>query len=150
MAMVPGLKSWAVKYGALANGRFGSNKSGFTPIDYVFPTLGSTPDPNVMAIENFQRENLFAFTSRELGQLDYLPTRELMPGNLQNDIMPLLQRENWETAPAHPDFTRDHLYPLQNGKGMWSADNDEVWSVVEPIVKLASRMLMSVHVMPWV
>jgi hypothetical protein len=33
---------------------------------------------------------------------------------------------------------------------MWSADNDEVWNIMEPIVRLASRILTSVHVMPWV
>jgi hypothetical protein len=148
-APAPGPESWAVKYGAMASGRFGS-KSGFSSTSYVVPTLGQAPEPIIITIEKFQRNNLYGFTSRELGQLDCLPTRELKPGNLQNDILPILQRENWERAPAQPDFTRDHLYPLKNGNGMWSADNDEAWNVMEPIVRLTSRMLTSVHVMPWV
>jgi hypothetical protein len=140
MDIAPGPQSWVAKYGAIANGKFGAHKSGFSPLDYVFPTLGQIPDPSIAAIETFQRNVLYGFTSRELGQLDCLPTRELMPGNLQNSILPILQRENWERMPPQHDFTRDHLYPLKNGSGMWSADNDEVWDVMEPIVKLASRI----------
>jgi hypothetical protein len=145
----PGLESWAVKYGATANGKFGS-KSGFSPMDYVLPALGQTFEPTLAAIENWQREIFYGFTSRELDQLDCLPTRELKPGNLQNAILPILQRENWERTPAQPDLTRDHLYPLPNGQGMWSANNDVVWKIMEPIVRLSSRMLTSVHVTPWV
>jgi hypothetical protein len=146
---IPGPESWAVKYGATANGKFGS-KSGFSPLEYVLPALGRTFEPTITAIEKWQREIFYGFTSRELDQLDCLPTRELKSGNLRNAILPILQRENWEKAPAQPDLTRDHLYPLQNGRGMWSADNDVVWTVMEPIVRLASRILTSVHVTPWV
>jgi hypothetical protein len=149
MATAAGPETWAVKYGAMANGRFG-NKSGFSPTGYIYPTLEQGLHPNIQQIEGFQRDQFYGFTSRELGQLDCLPTRELIPANLQNDIIPMLRRENWERTPAQPDFTRDYLYPLKNGRGVWSADNDEVWNVMEPIVKLASRMLMSIHVMPWV
>ena len=148
-APIPGPESWAVKYGATANGKFGS-KSGFSPLDYVFPTLGQTPEPTITAIEKWQRGIFYGFTSRELDQLDCLPTRELKSSNLRNSILPILQRENWEKAPAQPDLTRDHLYPMQNGRGMWSADNNVVWSVMEPIVRLASRILTSIHVTPWV
>jgi hypothetical protein len=143
-------EAWTTKYGAMANGRFGIDKSGFSPTEYTLPILGQSTDPDIDKIEAFQRNQLYGFTSRELGQLDCLPTRELTPGNLQNGIIPMLQRENWERTPAQPDFTRGYLYPLKNGNGMWSADNDAVWDVMEPIIILASRMLLSVHVMPWV
>jgi hypothetical protein len=149
MATALGPETWAVKYGATADGKFG-NKSGFTPTEYVLPTLAQSLDPETERIEKFQRSKLYEFTSRELGQLDCLPTRELAPGNLQNSVIPILRRENWERAPAQPDFTRDHLYPLKNGNGMWSADNDVVWKVIEPIARLASRMLRSIHMVPWV
>ena len=119
-------------------------------MDYVLPALGQTSEPTITAIEKWQREILYGFTSRELDQLDCLPTRELKAVSLRNSILPILRRENWEKAPAQPDLTRDHLYPLQNGRGMWSADNDVVWNVMEPIVRLASRMLTSIHVTPWV
>jgi hypothetical protein len=148
-ASILGPESWSVKYGATANGKFGS-KSGFSPMDYVLPALGQNSEPTITAIEKWQREILYGFTSRELDQLDCLPTRELKAVSLRNSILPILRRENWEKAPAQPDLTRDHLYPLQNGRGMWSADNDVVWNVMEPIVRLASRMLTSIHVTPWV
>ncbi|KAE9369944.1 hypothetical protein N431DRAFT_345678 [Stipitochalara longipes BDJ] len=141
--------SWAFKYGGLAEGRFGYDKSGFSPTEYVLPSIGTTENAITVEIEKFQRANIYGFTSRELGELDCLPTRELEPGNLQNGIIPILRRERWERFPAQPDLTRDHLYPLQNGNGMWSGDNPEVWAILEPVVKLASRMLMSIHVMPW-
>jgi len=144
------LDSWAVKYGIASKGQFGLDKSGFAPIEYDLPSFRTTKDPEIAAIEKFQRGNMGGFTSAELGQLDCLPTRELTSGNLQNDIIPMLRRDRWERVPAQPDLTRDHMYPLSNGNGIWSADNPEVWKILEPILRLASRMLMSIHVMPWV
>jgi len=142
--------SWAFKYGALAKGQFGYDKSGLTPTDYVGLSFPKAEDAGVAAIENFQRAKIRGFTTRELGQLDCLPTRELVPGNLRNEIIPLLQRDRWETTPAQPDLTRDYTYPLPDGRGMWAGNNDVVWNVLEPICILASRMLMSIHTMPWV
>ena len=135
----------------MAKGQFGYDKSGFSPTEYPALSFPKTSeDERIAAIERFQRKKLHGFTARELGQLDCLPTRELSPGNLENDIIPLLRRDRWETVPAQPDFTRDHMYPLANGKEMWSGDNDEVWNVLEPICRLASRMLLSLHMTPWV
>ena len=149
MATTAANGTWGSKYGATARGRFGS-KSGFSPTDYILPTLANSSNPERVAVKNFQRAFLYGFTTRELGQLDCLPTRELLPGNLSNDIIPMLRRENWERAPPQPDFTRDHLYPLRNGNRTWSGDNDDVWEILEPVVRMTSRMLMSIHFMPWV
>lgn len=127
-----------------------SHKSGFTPIDYTFPSkISAARENEITAIEALQTHRFYGFTARELGQLDALCTRDLVPGNLKNGIVPFLRRENWEKVPyAH--FSRKHLYPVEGGTGMWIADNDEVWKVLEPCVRLASRILLSVELLPWV
>jgi hypothetical protein len=124
-------------------------RSGYTPIALSFPTF-APPSQSVLTHEKFQRERLKGFTSAELAQLDCLPTRELLPGDLQNAIIPLFQRDYWETAPPKPDFTRNNLYPLKNGNGLWTAANDAVWHLMQPSLQIASRMLMSAHMLPWV
>jgi hypothetical protein len=131
-----------------------SHKSGFTPIDTAFP-FSTPPSKNEQLethrIEKFQRHELYGFTTNELAQLDCLPLRDLRQGNLSpNAILPILQRGNWETTPQYPDWDRIHLYPLHNGNGMWVASNDDVWKVLEPICSLATRMLLSAHLLPWV
>lgn len=141
------LTAWARKYGRFSPT---SHKSGFTPTAYKFATLGPTYQEPSKKYEEYQKKKLNGFTTRELGQLDCLPTRELTPGNLQNYILPMLQRENWETKPLQPDFLRSALYPLKDGNGMWSAHNDVVWNILQPILILASRILSSVYLLPWV
>ncbi|KUJ17619.1 uncharacterized protein LY89DRAFT_546953, partial [Mollisia scopiformis] len=100
--------------------------------------------------EKHQRSNLYGFTTRELTELDCMPTREVKPADVQSYIIPLLQRQTWETVPVQPDFQRTRLYPLKNGNGNWVASNDVVWQVMEPCVRLASQTLMSAHLLPWV
>ncbi|KAH7370195.1 hypothetical protein BKA65DRAFT_445034 [Rhexocercosporidium sp. MPI-PUGE-AT-0058] len=89
------------------------------------------------------------FSSRELGQLDCLPTRELLPSTLPKFILPMLRIENWETVPVQPDFPRDALYPMANGQGMWVASNPLIWPILEPVLILATKMLTSIYVLPW-
>ncbi len=139
----PPLTEFARKYGVCGN----TNRSGLTPLDPSFPYIGQRL---VWDTRNYQRGVLYGFTSEELSRLDCLPTRELNPGNLQNGIIPLLRRENWEVEPCQPEYDRDYLYPLKNGRGYWTAANDEVWNGIEPAVVLASRMIMSTHLMPCV
>jgi len=142
-----GLTPWAKRYGAMPN----SHKSGLTPIDYLFPRqISAAKQQELRESERFQQSRLYGFTTRELGQLDALCTRDLVPGNLQNGIVPFLQRDSWEKVPAQPDFQRSRLYPVKNGTGMWIADNDEVWKVLEPCVRVASRLLLSTYLLPWV
>lgn len=138
---------FARKYGP----KNGTHRSGFTPLEYLFPR--QIPDSEKQSIrdrEDFQRRELCGFTTRELAQLDVISDRELKKGNLENCIHPLLARDRWENEPPQPSFTRDYLYPLHNENGLWSSDNPDVWRVLEPCLKLASRFLVSMHALPWV
>lgn len=116
--------NWAGKYEA----QFGI-KSGLTPIEYLFPSLIPARDRvERKEIEEWQKQQLLGFT-RELAQLSCLCTRELKNANLGHFIIPLLQKDNWESVPAQPEFTRSHLYPLKTGivysdsPGYWTAHN---------------------------
>ncbi|KAF4629310.1 hypothetical protein G7Y89_g8843 [Cudoniella acicularis] len=100
-------------------------------------------------IEDYQKQQLYGFTTRELADLDALCIRDILPGNLQNDIIPLFDRPSWELSPAQPAFTRKFLYPFADGSGYWTAHNDEMWRILEPVVRLASRMLMLSYLLPW-
>ena len=117
----------------------------------MFPSLGFQPLPgDPIALETHQKKIFMGFTSQELFILDCLPTRELQPGNLALDIIPLFDRTRWQTGPIKPDLTRDNLYPLSDGRGLWLGDNDVVWDMMEPILRLASQMIMATHLLPWV
>lgn len=100
-------------------------------------------------MEDFQRQKLWGFTTRELIQLNAISTSSLKPASLENVVIPLLSKQRWEKTP--PDaFTRTSLYPLENGEGVWIMDNPVVERVMEPILRLASRILISSHMLPWV
>lgn len=128
-------------------GRFykGQPVSYYTPDDSTFPYLGNVP----LDRSGAQRITFYGFTTEELQQLDCLPTRELQAGNLQNGILPIMYRENWATGRL-PDWDRFNLYPLKNGNGHWQASHAYVWNLIQPCLRLASRMLLSVHLLPWV
>lgn len=144
---LPPLTEFARKYGV---SKFSTFQSGLTPNDPSFPSLlQPSPLPN----EAYQRRGLYGFTTEELARKDCLPIRELKPGNLQNGIIDVLKRENWEKSARKPRFTyhsRTSLYKMKNGKGYWTMVNDEAWNVMVPCLKLASRMIMSAHTIPWV
>lgn len=144
MSQSPWLTEFARKYGALT----GQNRSGFTPDEGSIPYVGPSPfdiwDPTA-----HQRANLYGFTSEELQRLDCLPTRELKPSNLQNQILLIFGRETWDAGPL-PDYDRDFFYPLENGNGLWDVSDDDIWNLLQPCLVLASRILISVHLLPWV
>lgn len=143
------LTPWAIRYGAMPN----SHKSGFTLIDYssFLGAISSTKQHENDESEIFQRDRLFGMTTRELDQLDALFTRDLMSGVLSNiPIVPFLQRRHWEKSPSS-DFSRSDLYPVEGGSGgFWIADNDDIWTILDPCVRIASRILMSGNLLPWV
>lgn len=127
-----------------------STKSGFTPVDYLFPSNSTEANSvKILRIEEYQRSKLFGFTTRELTQLDAISSRKLRPATLRNGIIPLLRKERWEKV--QPDaFTRRDLCEMKDGKGKWSLHNPVVERVMMPSLRLASRVLMSAHVLPWV
>lgn len=142
------LTEFARKYG-----RYNANdyRSALTPDEAAFPYIGTSPY-NEWDARGYQRARLFGFTTEELSRLDCLPTRELKPGNLQNGIVPLLRRERWEYTPRRPDLDRDYMYTymVAGTYEFWWAGNDVVWAALEPALLLASRIIMSTHLMPWV
>jgi len=94
------------------------------------------------------------FTTLELMNLDVITDRQLQPGNLQNGILPLFDRKNWLTKqPAGwaPFYTLSDWQPLPDGiAGDWLASNDLVWNTIQPSLQIASRILMSSTVLPFV
>lgn len=146
MAQLP-LTEFARKYGVLT----GTHRSGLTPDEGSIPYIGSpvdTWDPKLA--RSYQRSLFQGFTSEELQRLDCLPTRELKPGNLQNQVLPIMGRGTWDAGPL-PDYDRDFFYPLQDGNGLWDVSSrDDIWNALQPCLILASRILMSAHLMPWV
>jgi len=147
---------WAAKYGAREGG-----KSKLTPVDSIFPINKSglfiaeyqKLNKQNRRMEKFQQDNLYWFTTRELIDLDAISTRTLKSLDLlHNPIHPVFAKSRWERTPDHR-FGRqpDSLYPIGKGyPGYWVADNDIVYNAIEPSLRLASRMLLSSHMLPWV
>lgn len=129
--------------------------SGLTPLAPLFPKLRPTPEEyqNRQKIEVHQRKILGKFTARELADMDVITDRELKDSTLDNPILPIFEQRNWESQPSQPQFTRDHMYPLEiDGQrhGDWSMHNPLVTEKMVPILKLASRTLTSMCALPWV
>ena len=146
---LPSPTEWAKKYGNFLDG---SHKSGLTPVN-SFPAAGISAQEaeEIRRIEKIQHEELLDFTTRELEQMDTLCIRELKEANLPKNIIPMLRRENWENLPPQPMYSTPYQYKVPNGIGVWSAfSNDNVWEIMEPIVTLASKILLSTHLLPWV
>lgn len=150
--------SWASKYGdrAQRQGLGIGNKSFLTPVDTVFPTNIELSDEQLEqlmlnnAAEIFQRDNFYGFTTRELVDLDAITSRYLNPLNLPNRVIAPLLR--WETVPPmQPNGTPRTFYPIGHGfSGVWEASNPIVWSALQPSLVLASQMITSLHMLPWV
>lgn len=141
------LTEYARIYGPKGNESY----SGLTPIALMFPEKQTKEEREYMqGREAFQRDNLLGFTSRELAELDVISSRKLKDGNLRNGILPIMERDRWETRPPYPHWRRNHLYKVTNAPGYWSVDNPDVWRVLEPCLRLASRYVMSMHCLPWV
>jgi hypothetical protein len=136
------------------------HRSALTPVDTLFPVYPGTLSDQQKAeralderIEKIQRDELFwGFTSREFVDLDVFTFRKLKGRNLTNGIVPLLRMENWEKV-VSPDWERDYLYPLDKnnpGMGNWIASNDIVYEQLRPCLQIASRILASMYLLPWV
>lgn len=125
--------------------------SQFTPLDHHFPALpiNKVEDAKRDAIRKFQRSRLSGYTTRELSDLDAISSRKFKPSTFGQVILPLLQRTNWEVAPP-ADFRRTELYEMDANRGLWAASNEEVWQAVLPSLQIATRILMSMHLTPWV
>ncbi|KAH8588690.1 hypothetical protein B0O99DRAFT_496234, partial [Bisporella sp. PMI_857] len=126
--------------------------SDLTPLDLLYPksTYGIDESKQRIATLKFQQRKFWKFSSKDLLELDVIPDRELPVATLGNYIHPILQRSRWLTRPATPAFTIDHLYDLKNARGKWVMHYPEVERIMLPSLKLASRMLTALHVLPGV
>lgn len=146
MAAQP-LSEFARRYGPWN----GTSHSKLTPLEYSFPRYITDDEAaSIQDRENYQVQNLHTFTTQDLVQQDVITDRKLKDSNLQNGIHPLMTRDRWENAPPTLSFGRTQLYTVRGGTGLWSSDNDEVWRVLEPCLKLATRTLLSMHTLGWV
>lgn len=100
--------------------------------------------------QKLQQKRFRGFTSRELVDLDAITPRDLPKCTLTNGILPILRKDRWEKLPLTSSFVRTKLYDMPDGKGKWEMGNPVVEALMTPILKLASRMLASEHVLPWV
>ena len=140
------LTAWAQRYGPWPN----HSKSHLTPTPHPCPDLDNTYDSAEIAnTERWQRGQLNGFTTRELANLDALCIRDIDAGSLDHAILPLIDRNKWEKIPPQPEFTRNTLYQMDGG-GDWSMHNDEVWEMMKPVLRLATRYLLSASSLPWV
>ncbi|KAJ8059594.1 hypothetical protein OCU04_011249 [Sclerotinia nivalis] len=147
----PGQSLNALKYGSWSKD---ARISGLTPLAPLFPRARVDPEEIALRhrIEDFQREQLEGFTSRELADMDVLTDRRLKDSTLDNPIMPLIRMERWELRPDQPDFTRNCMYPLMiDGQqhGDWSMHNPLVYEKMKPVLQLATRTIMSMYTLPW-
>jgi hypothetical protein len=95
--------------------------------------------------EKYQREALSGYTTRELMDLDAITFRELNPISLQNPINEIMSRDRWTLRDYPP-------HPIAGGSANdhWESNNELVWSLMEPCLRLASRMFSNMHKHPWV
>ncbi|KAE9371054.1 hypothetical protein N431DRAFT_483664 [Stipitochalara longipes BDJ] len=123
-------------------GNPGFPKSNLTPLS-PRTSNSQTRSPE----EIFQRYALKGYTTTELIELDAHSNRQLRQGNLQNPILEFMDRKRWELRDFPP-------LPLPGGgptlsNGYWAADNDLVWNVMKPCLRLASRMFACLPYHPW-
>ncbi|TVY46902.1 hypothetical protein LOCC1_G002198 [Lachnellula occidentalis] len=134
----------------------GHSRSGLTPIESLFPinvnrlSLEERHEQQLdKDYEEFQKRLLYNFTTRELVDLDAISSRSLKSPDLSNYTHRIMAQRRWETK-ADVSFGRTGLYPIGNGyPGDWVASNPIVWTAILPCLRLASRMIMNLHMLPW-
>lgn len=125
-------------------------KSGYTPIAPYSPS--HLYAASIGRNENWQRERLNGFTTRELSELNsLLKPGNLNPGNLKSDaLLPLFRRELWEASDAlfseYPFAKRSRQWVVSEEDlpgALCARDDDVVWKALEPCLILASYMFTS-------
>ena len=121
----------------------GTGKSGLTPIDPVNPNVAVKPESQKerQLHEAYQRKYLRQFTSRELQDADSLEIENLALGGLgQVPLHPVFQRNKWSEEDEDIGDGID---------GKWGGQNDKVWEVLQPCLRLATRLLENSQVGLW-
>ena len=81
-----------------------------------------------------EKEKFFSFTTKDLLELDVISLRSFKKCNLINPIVPFLRRNQWDNG------THAHKVAFDS-KGPFTAHHPTVWTLLEPVLILASRML---------
>ncbi|CZR51059.1 uncharacterized protein PAC_00934 [Phialocephala subalpina] len=136
---------FAKKYGVSQVAQLSQlRKSGFTP---TLPV-----NEYNSRLERHQRTYLLhGFTARELVDLGAYPDPNAKLTDLQSDPHELFDRKNWvkpgnrDRIPILPIIASGDEYSLGPTPGYWHAENPAVWSILTPILKLASRYISNIH-----
>ncbi|CZT45350.1 uncharacterized protein RSE6_05653 [Rhynchosporium secalis] len=136
-----------------------TNRSCLTPVRPTFP--GSLPKvPGLSqgtllenaAVQKYQRDMLKKFTTQDLVNLDVITDAKLKRSTLSTrPVHKLFTRGRWEVSPSL-DHARPKLYPLPNRPGLsgyWVYDNLYVKSAIMPALHIATKVMESVHMLPW-
>lgn len=105
--------------------------------------------------EEFQKDKLKGFTTRQLYDLDAITNRRLRASTLNLELHPAFRRDRWEVL-VDPTFNRklysmDDLADLPDGLGgEWVAGNDLVWRVIVPALRIATYIISSAYLLPFV
>ncbi len=103
---------------------------------------------NKKRAEEFQKRQLYLFTTQELVDLDAITDRDLKPSTLKPSdslIWSPWKRENWlrsnEQAIALYRVNRHGDLRIPSDSGKWAAgDSNIVWDIVKPVLTIATKM----------
>ncbi|CAG8961579.1 hypothetical protein HYFRA_00006113 [Hymenoscyphus fraxineus] len=140
------------------------------------PTLTEELNEREKETENWQRRTLYGFTARyesygpssyklgilsvllrDLYDLDAVTSRKLRKPNLSNEILPIYKDKQWivdfdsGVLPAATDYYRleDHC-PANSGlQGEWSMQNPIIRDIMQPVLRLATRMVTNSCLLPF-
>jgi hypothetical protein len=140
------LSTWTKKFGTHETWQ---NKSGFTPIRPQLPSIAAdskTQDSRAIpneVIEQYQRDQLYDFTTQELVDLDVVSSRKLKASNLGGEIIPFLRQNRWYDGNRVAGETV-RTYPFrEDPKQRWLGINPNVWKILKPSLLIATRMFTS-------
>jgi hypothetical protein len=108
-------------------------------------------------VENYQREHLKGFTTRELMDIDVISDRTMKLSSLTGPVLELFRRwESEENAIHGTGHGRDRAYYFDqllhqptDIEGPWVMENLLVNKAMQPVLRIATYMLESQHIIPW-
>lgn len=118
-------------------------KSGLTPLS---PMPSAAEDKAGWSrLEAFQRRQFYGFTTQELIDVGAFSLAPVNHKPLENPIHPVFARSRWVAKPKK-------IYNIENGYGSvpWSGQNDDVWAILQPSLRLATFILNKLDDHPWV
>lgn len=129
-------------YGVPDDKRYGTGKSGLTPLTPNNPSVALlSPFSAAMriSIEEYQRFVLRGHTSQHMQDLDCITNRQLHRHDLTAPILPILHHNQWDRA-SRTDMSS------------FTVDDDafeEAWEAMTPSLRMASAMLLELTQHAW-